>query len=124
MSRVDDSLRFHLAVLAAAILAATPARGQTVAGSVSGLVTDQSGAAVAAAQVTVTDLDRNVTFRSITNETGFYLVSPVPPGRYSIQAEKAGFRCFVLEPLPIATQQKASVNVTLEVGSVTESVTV
>ncbi|MEX2260395.1 MAG: TonB-dependent receptor [Bryobacteraceae bacterium] len=112
------------AVFAVAVFFTLPAPAQTVAGSISGLVTDPTGAAVSGASLTVTDLDRNVSLRTVSNDTGFYLVTPVPPGRYSIQAEKTGFRRFVLEPLPIATQQKASVNVTLEVGAVTESVTV
>jgi hypothetical protein len=117
------SLRGLVLSVAAALLA-LPAGAQTVAGSISGLITDPSGAAVAGASVAVTDLDRNVTFRSVSNDTGFYVVTPVPPGRYRIQVEKSGFRRFVLDPLPIATQQKAAVNVTLEVGAITESVTV
>ncbi|MBL8175233.1 MAG: TonB-dependent receptor [Bryobacterales bacterium] len=97
---------------------------QTVAGQVSGLVVDASGAAVPGVVVTVTDLERAVTFTGTSTDTGFYVVSPVPSGRYRVSTEKQGFRSFLLEPLPIATQQKATVNITLEVGSVSESVTV
>ncbi len=97
---------------------------QTVAGQVSGLVVDSSGAAVPGVVVTVTDLERSVSFTGTSTDTGFYVVSPVPPGRYRVSAEKQGFRGFLLEPLPIATQQKAAVNITLEVGAVSESVTV
>lgn len=99
-------------------------RAQTVAGSISGLVMDSSGAAVTEVGITITDLDRSVTFRGRSNETGFYVVSPVPPGRYRIEAEKAGFRRFVIESFPIATQQKANVDIHLDVGAVSESVTV
>lgn len=98
--------------------------GQTVAGSISGLVSDSSGAAVPEVAVVVTDLDRNVILRGTSNETGFYLVSPVPPGRYRIEAERTGFRKHVIETFPIATQQKANVDIRLEVGAITESVTV
>ncbi|MBL8221834.1 MAG: carboxypeptidase regulatory-like domain-containing protein, partial [Bryobacterales bacterium] len=97
---------------------------QTVAGQVSGLVVDASGAAVPGVVVTVTDLDRAVTVTGTSTDAGFYVVTPVPPGRYRVSTEKQGFRSFLLEPLPIATQQKATVNITLEVGSVSESVTV
>ena len=113
-----------LVLSVAALFFVPPVSGQTVAGSISGLITDSSGAAVSGVTVTVTDLDRSVTLRSTSNDAGFYVVAPVPPGRYRIQAEKTGFRRFVLEPLPIATQQKASVPVTLEVGAVSESITV
>lgn len=97
---------------------------QTVAGQLSGLVTDPSGGAIAGATVVVTDLDRNTTVRSSSNESGFYLVSPLPPGKYKLRAEKAGFRAYVIESIPIATQQKAEANVALQVGAVSESVTV
>jgi len=61
---------------------------QTVAGQLSGLVTDPSGAAIAGASVVVTDIDRSVNVRSSSNESGFFLVSPLPPGRYKLRAEK------------------------------------
>ena len=97
---------------------------QTVAGTISGLVTDPSGAAIAGATIVATDIDRNVNLRSVSNESGFYLLTPVPPGRYRVRSEKAGFRAFVIESLPVATQQKATVNVSLQVGAITESVTI
>lgn len=97
---------------------------QTVAGSISGLITDPSGAAITGASIVVTDIERNVTFRASSNDSGFYLVTPLPPGRYKVRAEKTGFRAYVLEELPIATQQKAGVNISLQVGSISESVTV
>ena len=102
----------------------TSAAAQTVAGTISGLVTDASGAAVSGTSIVVTDLDRNVNLRSTSNDQGFYLVTPVPPGRYKVRAEKAGFRSFLVESLPIATQQKATINVSLQIGSLTESVTI
>jgi hypothetical protein len=97
---------------------------QDFTGSISGLVTDPTGAAVPGVPVVVTDLRRNVPSRSITNDQGFYLVTQLPPGNYSVTVEKEGFRKFVLESMPLSTQQKAAVNITLEVGAVTESVQV
>lgn len=118
-------MTFRLVVLAGFVAAThTVLQGQTVAGSISGLVTDSSGAAISDAAVVVRDKDRNVVFRGNSNESGFYLVSPVPPGQYRIEAERAGFRRFVIETFPIATQQKAGLDIRLEVGAVTESITV
>lgn len=117
-SKLPTALPLLLCLLASQLSA------QTVAGQISGLVSDPSGASIAAASVVVTDLDRNVTFRSASNESGFYLVSPLPPGRYKLRIEKAGFRAHQVELVPIATQQKAEVSVSLQVGAVTESVTV
>jgi hypothetical protein len=106
------------------VFLASAAQAQTVAGSISGLVLDSSGAAVTDVAITVTDIERSVVFRSTSNETGFYLVSPVPPGKYKIEAEKSGFRRFVIESFSIATQQKAGLDIRLDVGAVTESITV
>lgn len=110
--------------VASIFLAAWTAQAQTIAGSISGSVTDSTGAAVPDVAITVTDVDRSVSFKGASNDTGFYLVSPVPPGRYRIEAERTGFRRFVIESFPIATQQKAGVDIRLDVGAVTESVTV
>jgi len=114
-------LGFCLALMA---LCPMGASAQTVAGQISGLVTDPSGAVIANAAIEVTDLDRNVSIRTTSNEAGFYVVTPLPPGRYRVEVELTGFSRFVLEPFPIATQQKAALDVLLEVGEVTESVTV
>ena len=116
--------KLHFAVPILLCLLSSELDAQTVAGQISGLVTDPSGAAIADASVVVTDLDRNVTLRSTSNESGFYLVSPLPPGRYKLRAEKAGFRAYMVELVPIATQQKAEVSIALQVGAVSESVTV
>ena len=77
--------------------------GQTFTGSVSGIVTDASDAVLPATAVTVTDIERNTHSRAATNETGFYVVSSLPPGNYRVTAEKPGFRVYVLEPLVITT---------------------
>jgi hypothetical protein len=111
-------------VLFGSLLLTSAACAQTVAGSISGLVLDSTGAAVPQVTITVTDIERNVVFNSVSNETGFYLVSPIPPGKYKIEAEKSGFRRFVIENFPIATQQKAGLDIRLDVGAVTESITI
>ena len=117
-SKLPLALPIVLSLLASSLSA------QTVAGQISGLVTDPSGAAIAGTTVVVTDIDRNTNVRSTSNESGFYLISPLPPGRYKMRAEKQGFRGYLVESIPIATQQKAEVNVALQVGAVTEAVTV
>src|SRR4051812_27752680 len=57
---------------------------QSFTGSISGLVTDSSGAVVPQAAVTVTDLGRNTTFRTESNDSGFYLVGQLSPGSYRV----------------------------------------
>ncbi|MBM3737649.1 MAG: hypothetical protein FJW39_17860 [Acidobacteria bacterium] len=108
----------------ASIFSAAFVQAQTVAGSMAGLVTDSTGAAVAGVAIEVKDLDRGTSFKTESTENGFYVLNSLPPGRYRVSAEKAGFRRYVREPFPIATQQKASLDIPLEVGAVSESVTV
>jgi hypothetical protein len=74
--------------------------------------------------VTVTDTAKNTSYRTRTNDAGLYVVSELAPGTYRLTVEMPGFRTFELDALPLSTQQKASVNVTLELGQVTERVQV
>src|SRR5262249_36299523 len=74
--------------------------------------------------ITVTAIDQNVNYKTLSNETGFYLVGQLQPGNYRITAEKAGFRKYVVDSLPVATQQKAAVNIAMELGTVSENVEV
>src|SRR5262249_9061129 len=98
--------------------------GQAINGSISGLVTDKSGATIAEAKITVTDLDRSTAFSTVSNETGFYQVSQLPIGRYRITAEKSGFRTYVVDGFPLAAEQRAAVNISLEVGATSSEITV
>lgn len=97
---------------------------QAFTGSISGIVSDPTGAVVTGVAITVTEIDRNVRFKSASNETGFYVVPSLPPGNYRVEAEASGFRRFTLGKLPLATQQKATVDITLALGPVTENVEV
>ena len=117
------AFRTLLGILACALIP-SGIFAQTSAGSISGLVTDTSGAVVPGVALEVTDIDRNVSVETSTNEAGFYVVTPLPPGRYRIVAVSEGFRRYILEPFPIVTQQKAGLDIELELGEVTESITV
>jgi hypothetical protein len=98
--------------------------GQTFTGSISGLVTDRSGSVISGASITVTDVDRNSQYKTASNQTGFYVVSPLPPGRYRVEAAAPGFKAYLLDGIPLSTQQQATVNIALELGPVSETLTV
>jgi len=117
---------FKLRTLLTIIAAATflPATAQTSKALVSGIVTDPSGAAVAGAKITITDVQRNQEYKAETNASGVYRIIELTPSVYRVAAEAAGFRQYVLESLPLATQQNATVNIKLEVGAVSEKVQV
>jgi hypothetical protein len=97
---------------------------QTSTGTISGLVTDPSALPVADAQVTITETRRNTSAVTRSNQSGFYLVPELTPGEYTIRVEASGFQAFVVTSLPLSTQQKATVNVVLQIGSVNEQVSV
>jgi len=115
--------RFASRILIFLVLASF-AFSQSFTGSISGLVTDSSGAVVPQAAITVTDLGRNTSFRTESNDSGFYLVGQLSPGSYRVSVEKEGFKKYSLDALPLSTQQKASVDIALEVGATVDSVSV
>ena len=108
------------------ILAATflPVSAQTSKALVSGIVTDGTGSAVVGAKITITDVQRNQEYKAETNSSGVYRVIELTPSVYRVSAEAPGFRQYVMESLPLATQQNATVNIKLDVGAVSEKVTV
>ena len=92
--------------------------------SIQGVVTDPDGAIVSGATVTLKNLDTNQTLTATTNDSGIYNFGALPPNRYSLTVEKTGFKKKVLENLGIIPEQANAVNVQLELGEVTQSVTV
>jgi hypothetical protein len=74
------------------MLRVTPAKAQSsIAGTVTGQVTDESGAAVPGVAVKLADLSTNQAFSTVTNESGRYDFPTVPPGRYDVTFIKQGF---------------------------------
>lgn len=92
--------------------------------SISGIVTDQSGAIVVGAEVFVTNSDTNITSRVASNQSGVYLVTGLKPGRYRIKVDKEGFKGINLTDLVLNVQDSVNRNFALQVGSTSESVTV
>ena len=92
--------------------------------SVTGTVTDQSGAAVPDAQVTVSSRDRGIVRPTTTNATGDYLVAGLPSGPINVTVVAKGFKRYEAQAVILQVGQKARVDVALEVGAAKEEVTV
>jgi carboxypeptidase family protein/TonB-dependent receptor-like protein len=92
--------------------------------TISGVITDQSGAVVAGAEVRVTNTDTNVTWTGTSNASGVYLVASVKPGQYRVHVGKEGFKGIDLTDLVLNIQDSISRNFTLQVGSTSESISV
>src|SRR5258706_5263241 len=91
---------------------------------IQGVVLDAQGEAVPSATVTLTNLETNKTAQVSSEETGVFNFLSLPPGRYRIEVEKAGFRKKTVEDFQVAAERTQSINITLEVGEVTQSVIV
>jgi hypothetical protein len=97
---------------------------QVVGATIRGEIRDSSNLAIPAAQVTVTSQDTGLRRTAKTNDTGIYIVPELPIGRYRVEAEAAGFKKSVREDVQCNVAQAVRADFTLEVGQVTESVTV
>ena len=91
--------------------------------TITGTVTDSGGAVIAGATVTITNLATNVAFRQPTTETGSYLLVNLIPGKYQVDVEQTGFKK-ASQVVTLEVGQRARVDATLEVGAVSETVTV
>ena len=105
-------------------LSAALAYAQSSATSVVGRVSDPTGAVVAGAAITVTNLDTNLTRQATSSELGDYTLPFLQPGRYRLEAGHAGFRAYKRPELKVELDQALRVDIALELGQTTESVTV
>jgi hypothetical protein len=97
---------------------------QSSQANVSGLVTDAQGAFVVGAELTMRNLSTGSPTTATTNDSGFYAMRALPIGRYTLTVEKAGFKKLVRTNMTLTTGQSLELNLALEVGAVTESISV
>ena len=107
------------------LLGATVVVGaQETRGTISGTVLDAQGTSVPGATVTVLNLDTNVSNVVTTNGSGYYGASLLLPGNYRVTVELQGFKTAVRNGIILSVGQQVDVKMSLEVGAVSESVTV
>jgi hypothetical protein len=102
----------------------TVAFAQTGAASITGLVTDQSGAATPGVSVTATNQATNVEYTATTNAAGLYEILSVPIGNYVVKAALTGFKTTATRPMTLEAKQIARVDVKMEVGALEDTVEV
>lgn len=119
-------MRHHFAVffLLVISLIACPLMGQLTSGSIAGRVTDTTGSAIPDATVTATNTTTGTTLRAHTDGQGQYVISGIDPGPYRVQVTRDGFQSWEEKSLIITVGQTATVNPSLQVGSVTQNVEV
>lgn len=97
---------------------------QEVTASITGTVADQSGAAVAGANVIATSVERGTRFTSVSNESGIYRISQLPVGNYDLRIEKTGFQTSLYPAFTLTLNQVARIDVELKVGQVNQTIEV
>ena len=97
--------------------------GQTTA-TIVGTVSDSSGAVVTNVSVTVTSEDTGLTRKTLTSQSGNYAVTLLPVGMYAVSAEAAGFKKKTISGIVLEVNQEPRVDIVLEVGALTDAVTV
>ena len=100
-----------------------PASAQTTA-TITGMVTDSSGAAIPGCPITVMNELTGLTWNTLTLEDGSYLVPLLPSGSYRVDASKSGFKTTVRQNVSLSVQQTVRVDLQMVVGEVSDSVTV
>jgi len=119
---VRHSLRTLLVLLLCALPAAALAQQETA--TISGTITDATGASVPNAVVIVTNVQTGISVRTEATEAGTYVVPSLRPGDYSIAVESKGFQKTVRTGVTLQVAQVARIDVTLQTGALTESVEV
>jgi hypothetical protein len=122
-SRSRLALAF-VAFSALVIAAAAPAAAQILYGSVVGIVKDTTGGRLPGATVTVVNRATNLTMEVVTDTNGAYNLVNVQPGSYDVKVSLPGFRPMVQSSVPVVIGEVSRVDVALQIGTVSETITV
>lgn len=112
------------ALMLSAGLFIQPAAAQEARGTITGMVSDPSGAVLIGATIEVRHVDTNETAQTVTNTAGVYTLPFLRPGTYVISATAAGFKKAVREKIELRVGDRLEVNIPMEIGGVTEQVTI
>jgi len=97
---------------------------QSDRGLITGTITDPAGAVVPGAPVVATNTETGIQFRTVTTSTGNYTIPSMPAGNYDLTVEVSGFKKFQQQGIRVQVAQTARIDIGLQVGATTESVTV
>lgn len=106
------------------LLAYTALNGQEFRANISGTITDPSGAPISGARVEVVSVERQVRYDAVSNDAGLYLIRFLPPGGYTLTVQKEGFKRAQRDQLNAQGADRLQIDIRMEVGGLTESVTV
>src|SRR5438552_17829310 len=113
----------YLISLFACMLVTASAYAQTTNGNIQGTVVDPSGATLVAT-VTARNLDTGLSLSTVTTDAGLYSLPNLPPGRYSVTVEAPNLKKYMREGVTVQTGSTVSLDIQMQLGSISESVTV
>ena len=117
-------MRSRLFAAIAGLVCAALVSAQEYRATLVGAVTDQSGAAVPGSRLTVTNVGTGVSVDAVANEQGRFVASYLLPGQYKLQVQQSGFKSFERGPFELRINDRVELNVVLEVGQMSDKVTV
>ena len=114
----------RISLLLALVMLSVMSFGQETRSTLTGRVTDSTGAIVPHARIVITNTDTGTKTSLLSNSTGNFTVPFLVPGPYSISVSSPGFRSFLHTGITLQTQQTVTENVVLEIGEASQSITV
>jgi Carboxypeptidase regulatory-like domain len=123
MFRLRRTVRV-LSAISIPFLLLSAAFAQTTAGRILGNITDQTGAAVAGAQVTITDVQHGTSRNLVTTQTGDYVAPDLPAGSYKVRAEAKGFKTIERVNIELEVGKDARIDLVLSPGLVSETLVI
>ena len=106
------------------VLASAPTFAQVDQGTITGVITDSSGAVIPNASVNIVDTDTGLSLHAITDPSGVYTFPPLKVGHYDVNASAPGFASSTVKGLIVQVNQRQAVNFSLKVGTSTQAVEV
>src|SRR3954447_12322381 len=98
--------------------------GQSITSRIAGTITDSSGSAIAGASITARNVETNERSQARSETSGDYLLLNLKPGGYEVEVDAPGFRRYVQKGIKLQLEQESRLNITMQLGQVTEAVTV
>jgi len=116
--------RYRWLLLSVVFLFTSLANSQLYTGSIAGTVTDPTGAVIPSARVIATDQDKGFSFTAVADDSGRYLLRPIPPGKYKVLAEASNFTGQRKDDVTVEVNQNVSIDFSLRVGAANQVVDV
>ena len=117
-------MKLRLVALCIALVLACDLSAQSITATITGTVTDSSGAVIPNAEVTIINIETNARTSATTDGRGSYTAPLLPRGQYTLEVSAPGFRKFVREGITLQVQQTARIDVELALGAVADTVVV